>query len=99
MTAYDVSVRFTLNAVVRGARDAAHALEIAQALSEVVEAANESLSGADYGQPLVTEYSLNYLGTPMEIQAFEDDTPWINPVPDDTPALDTTLHDIEMDVD
>ena len=59
MADFDIRVDFTLNAVIRGARDEAHAHSIARELAYRVASANECLSGSDYGQPLVTEFSLN----------------------------------------
>ena len=59
MADFDIRVDFTLNAVIRGARDEAHAHTIARVLAYRVASANECLRGRDYGQPLVTEFSLN----------------------------------------
>jgi len=56
---FTVSVDMTLNLIVRGARDEDHAAEIGRQLAERVREANECLSGSDYGQPLVTEFTVN----------------------------------------
>lgn len=90
MPAFDVSIECHLDAVVRGARDEAHALQIIRALAEQFANASECLDGDAYGQPLVTEFSLNLeRGTDSAEPLNEEDDEWrdsLNASPAERPA-------------
>jgi hypothetical protein len=98
MPDFDVSLDMSLNMVVRGARDKEHAREIGEALAERMAAANECLRGDDYGQPLITEFSLNELRDMTDVFELDDDEgDDEDQTPLDTPSLDTSFHDYEME--
>jgi len=72
--AFDISFDVPVRAVVRGVATREEAETVARSLAERIEATNETLRGADYLVPLVTEFSIHGLSREdaIGIDALED---------------------------